>query len=169
MKINKGLVALIIAIGSMTTIMGCDTKAGERVNDRYVTDNSDKMPVVRISEQQYTLALNNYITPLVQDANALKIQALQIKNGMADRSEETVKIDTWITNAEKSRDSVYDLLEPESRSNDKQNLLNAIDKYCAELRDYKILLEQDSIKASTLQQKADQVQVAIDTIRTYSK
>lgn len=169
MIIKKNVLVVLLVISSLLIFTGCTSKVGERVNDRFVTDNSEEMPVIPLSEQQYVMALNNISSSLVQDANSLKIQALQIKNSMADRSQEVTKVDTWLNNAQNARDDVYDLLEPDTKKVSKQNLISAIDKYCAELRDYKVLLGQDSIKGSILQSKADQVEIAINNIRNYAK
>lgn len=168
MNFKKISILLIGLIACSTLFVGC-TKENNPAGQKLFGDNSDLMPTVPMSEQEFKIGVIQKIGPILQDGYALNSQAIAIKNGRVDRTAELPKIDIMSQNVQSARDYVAGLNVEENKKTTQNELLKAFDQYSSQLTDYKNLLSNDKVDKDTLQNKIDQVMSALDLIKQYSK
>lgn len=168
MKFKKFSFLFIMILVCSIFLISCDFEKNP-TNQKLFGDNSESMPTVTISDQEFQIGVVQKIAPISQDGYSLNSQAIAIKNGRIDKSTEISKIEIMIDNIQNARNYVSGLNVSDSKKTNQQELLKALDNYSTQLTDYKNLLSNEKINKENLQLKIDEVMSALDLVKQYSK
>ena len=165
----KKISLLLIAISISSLLVGCNAEEfWSKPSEKNFGDRSSQVQVVPISDEQYKYLLIENLGPICQHTYDLNSQAIAIKNGRVDRSTEIPKIDSYLIDVQTVRDLLSDTVVNTTKKDSKQKLINALDSYSTQLRDYQSLLKNSTITKDELQSKIDLVINALELVKQYN-
>lgn len=174
MKIKKIASVLCLTIMSLTMFVGCTytDENGNKINpagEKLFGDRSEQLPTLAMSDVDFSAQVKLKITPIAQDGHNLKSQAIAIMNGRINKDLEIPKLEVMLNNVQQARNEIFNFNVSEGKSNQKTELVNALDKYSTELTDYKNLLSQKKMDKQKVQAKIDSVIGALNIVKQYAQ
>ncbi|MFW6024880.1 MAG: hypothetical protein ACOCRX_00915 [Candidatus Woesearchaeota archaeon] len=134
-------------------------------------DNSDKSPIMYMTDNEYKIKLNKDLIPLKSSHGILFFEGKKLKQDITNKDIEIKRTKDLI---KKTNDFRTILTERKSKLKNglkekNDNIIKAIDNYVTKLREYKLLLEDEKIDKSVLNTIINQLNSSFENITYYSK